>query len=138
MIKNLLLSLFTIVIISPSCAQELEDDQSCLLPDKKVMKILKVTSDTKASGRDISIAYSDAIKLDPDNAYCRFIQAEYNYNRAKGMEKSYEEGRITFTQLKKVYVGALNGYKKTIEICTDYHASPYYKIGLIYNKTFFV
>lgn len=132
MIKILLLSLFTIAIISPSFSQDLEDDESCLLPDKKVMKVLKVTSDPKASARDKSMAYSEAIKMAPDNAYCRFVQAEYNYNRAKNMEQSYEQGRITFTQLKNVYMGALNGYKKTIEICPDYHATPFYKIGLIY------
>ena len=132
MIKNLLLSLFTITLISPIYSQDLEDDESCLLPDKKVMKVLKVTSDSKASAREKSMAYSEAIKLAPDNAYCRFIQAEYNYNRAKAMEKSYEQGRITFKQLQNVYMGALNGYKKTIEICPDYHATPFYKIGLIY------
>ncbi len=64
MIKNLLLSLFTIAIISPIYSQDLEDDESCLMPDKKVMKVLKVTSDSKASEREKSMAYSEAIKLD--------------------------------------------------------------------------
>lgn len=132
MIKNLLLSLFILLLISPSFAQETEDDESCLMPDKKVMKVLKVTTDPKASGKDVSMAYSEAIKMAPDNAYCRFIQAEYNYNRAKNMEQAYEQGRKTFTQLKNVYMGAMNGYKKTIELCADYHATPFYKIGLIY------
>lgn len=111
---------------------EIEDDESCLPPDKKVMKVLKPTTDPKASDREKSLSYDEAIKMTPDNAYCRFIFAEYNYQRAQNMEKAYEEGRITFAQLKNVYMGAMNGYKKTIELCPDYHATPYYKIGYIY------
>jgi len=132
MIRNLLFGIFTLFFIAPVFSQDLEDDESCLMPDKKILKILKPISDPKASGREISMAYSAAIKAAPDNAYLRFIQAEYNYNRAKNMVKSYEEGRITYTQLNNVYMGAMNGYKKVIEICEDYHATPFYKIGLIY------
>jgi outer membrane protein OmpA-like peptidoglycan-associated protein/tetratricopeptide (TPR) repeat protein len=132
MIKFLLLNIFTLTLVSTAFSQGLEDDESCLLPDKKVMKIMKITTSPKASEREKSIAYSDAIQADPENAYTRFMQAEYNFKRGKRMEKSYNEGRITLSKLKTVYMGAMKGYKNTLDICDDYHASAFYKIGLIY------
>jgi outer membrane protein OmpA-like peptidoglycan-associated protein/tetratricopeptide (TPR) repeat protein len=132
MIKFLLFNIFTLLITITSFSQDLEDDESCLLPDKKVMKIMKITTDPKSSEREKSIAYSDAIQLDPENAYTRFMQAEYNFNRGKKMEPGYNAGRITLSKLKAVYMGAMKGYKNTLDICSDYHATTYYKIGLIY------
>lgn len=132
MIKFLLFNIFTLLLVTTSFSQDLEDDESCLLPDKKVMKIMKITTDPKSSEREKSIAYSDAIQLDPENAYTRFMQAEYNFNRGKKMEPGYNQGRITLSRLKAVYMGAMKGYKNTLDICNDYHASAFYKIGLIY------
>ena len=132
MIKFLLSTIFTLILVTSSFSQELEDDESCLLPGKKVMKIMKITTNPKASERERSIAYSDAIQLDPENAYTRFMQAEYNFKRGEKMEAGYNQGRITLSKLKAVYMGAMKGYKNTLEICNDYHASTFYKIGLIY------
>ena len=131
MIKFLLTTTFVFFVIN-SFSQGLEDDESCLLPGKKVMKLMKITTDAKASERERSIAYSDAIRLDPENAYTRFMQAEYNFKRAEKMEDGYNQGRITLSKLKAVYMGAMKGYKNTLDICNDYHASTFYKIGLIY------
>ena len=132
MIKPILFTLFSILIVNISFSQDLEDDESCLLPGKKVMKLMKITTNPKASEREKSIAYSDAIQLDPENAYTRFMQAEYNFKRGKKMENGYNQGRITLSRLKSVYMGAMKGYKNTLDICYDYHASTFYKIGLIY------
>jgi outer membrane protein OmpA-like peptidoglycan-associated protein/tetratricopeptide (TPR) repeat protein len=132
MTKLLLLLTFTLFSISTLIGQNVEENENCNDPEKKVLKILKITNDSKASNKEKSMAYSEAVKLAPDNAYCRFVQAEYNFNRAQQMETAYSQGRITFTQLKNVYMGALNGYKKVIELCPEYSATPYYKIGFIY------
>lgn len=130
--KTILLNVVTLFIVTSTFSQDLEDDESCLLPDKKVMKIVKITTDPKSSEREKSIAYSDAIQADLDNAYTRFIQAEYNFKRGEKMEPGYNQGRVTLAKLKAVYMGAMKGYKNTLEICNDYHASAFYKIGLIY------
>lgn len=132
MIKYLLSALFILFLLPNAFSQELEDDESCLLPGKKVMKIMKITTSPKSTEREKSIAYSKAIQADPENAYTRFMQAEYNFKRGKKMEAGYNQGRITLSRLKSVYMGALNGYKRTLDICYDYHASAFYKIGLIY------
>ncbi len=131
--NKILLAVFAFTFsIQFSYGQSTEENENCLPPDKKVMKVLKVTSNPKASDKEISMAYSEAVKLAPDNAYCRFVQAEYNFNRAQNMEKAYAQGRINFTQLKNAYMGAVNGYKKTIEICPEFNAGAYYKIGFVY------
>lgn len=132
MIKNLFFCLTISIFYNYSTAQNVEEDENCLPPNKKVMKVLKVTNNSKASDREISMAYAEAVKLAPNNAYVWFVQAEYNFNRAQNMEKAYEMGRINFTQLKNVYMGAVKGYKKVIEICPKFNATPYYKIGFVY------
>ncbi len=132
MTKLLLLSLFTLTFYNLSVAQNVEEDENCLPPDKKIMKVLKVTNNPKASDKDVSMAYAEAVKLAPQNAYVWFVQAEYNFNRAKKMESAYEQGRINFTQLKNVYMGAVKGYQKVIDICPEFNATPYYKIGFVY------
>jgi len=132
MIKILLSTIVTLFLAVNTFSQDLEDDESCLLPGKKVMKIMKITTSPKSTEREKSIAYSKAIQADPENAYTRFMQAEYNFKRGEKMEEGYNQGRITLSRLKSVYMGAMKGYKNTLNICNDYHASTFYKIGLIY------
>lgn len=132
MIKLSLFAIFTLILVINSFSQNSEDDNPCLLPGKKVMKIMKITTSSKSTEREKSIAYSDAIQLNTENAYTRFMQAEYNFNRGKKMEAGYNQGRITLAKLKAVYMGAMKGYKNTLDICNDYHATIFYKIGLIY------
>jgi len=104
MIKFLLSTIVILFIAMTTFSQDLEDDESCLLPDKKVMKIMKITTSPKSNEREKSIAYSKAIQADPENAYTRIMQAEYNFKRGERMEEGYNQGRITLSRLKSVYM----------------------------------
>ncbi|MEX1001851.1 MAG: OmpA family protein [Crocinitomicaceae bacterium] len=110
-----------------------DEDESCLEPGKKVMKLItKVAENPKKERMERIKAYTDAIEMAPENAYIFYSFANYNYEKALETQDNFEEGRTNFKQLSIAYEAAATGYKKVLEYCPDYHSDVYYKLGTIY------
>ncbi len=110
-----------------------EDDESCVEPDKKTMKLLKTAENPKTPKMDRIMAYTDAVKAVPDNAYIYFSYANYNYKLAEEVQYKFDEGRTNFKALSNAYMAAANAYKKSIGFCPEFHSDSYFKIGYIYR-----
>lgn len=130
--KILLLTLLYSVTQSFSFLYAQEEDESCVEPDKKVMKLLKIAEDPKKGKMDRIKAYTDAVDMAPDNAYVHFSFATYNYENALSVQDLYENGRANYKQLSNAYEGAAKSYKNVIKFCPEYHSDTYYKLGVIY------
>lgn len=129
----LVLTLFLVQFSVFAFAQD-EEDESCAEPkDKAVQKLLKAAESTKNDSRERSMAYTEAVKLVPDNAFVYYSFAEFNFKKAENVEAKFNEGRANYTQLASAYTGAANTYKKVIEYCPDFHSDVYYKLGYIYT-----
>lgn len=102
-----------------------DEDESCLPPGKKVMKLLD-----KAKKSDIQQAsqlFRDAIDLDPDNATAYFEFAQYAYERGLFLYERDPDPRQGDQNMKI----AESYFLKTIEKCSDFHSDCYYYLGVI-------
>ena len=132
LIKKLPHFLFICLSISATAYTQEVEDESCAEPeDKKIMKVLKEAEDPKNDDRTRSLAYSEAVKLAPDNAFIYYQYALYKFAKADAIQASFDEGRANFNQLETAYKGAATAYKKVIENCADFHSDAYYKLGYI-------
>ena len=109
-----------------------EENEACMEPDKKVMKLLKTAEDPKKEKMERLRAYTDAVALAPENAYVYFSFATYNYENALLVHDQFEGGRVNYKQLAKSYEAAAKTYKLVIEHCPLFHSDVYYKLGTIY------
>ncbi len=123
--------LFSILFSTLSFSQD-EEDESCVEPDKKAMKLVKEAESTKNSKMDRIKAYTDALAIAPDNAYIYFSFANFNFGQAENVQAQFDAGRTNFTNLQKAYESAATAYKKVIQYCPEYHSDAYYKCGYIY------
>lgn len=129
--KYLLLTTTSLFLFNFSITFSQEDDESCVEPDKKVMKLLKVAESTKSDKIERIKAYTDAVKLAPDNAFVYFSYANFNFRKAEEVQYQFDEGRANMKQLTNAYTAAANAYKKSIEYCPEFHSDSYYKLGFI-------
>lgn len=120
------------VFLASDYAFSQEDDESCVEPDKKVMKLLKTGEDQKAERMDRIKAYTDAVAAVPMNSYVYFSFANFNYENALRVQDQFDNGRANFNQLETAFIAAANSYKKVIEFCPEFHSDAYYKLGQIY------
>ena len=111
-----LLSCISLFSLATAFSQE-EEDEYCVEPDKKVMKVLKEAEDPKNSKMDRTKYYTEAIDMAPNNAYTYYSFAEFNYEKANDVYTMYENGRANFQQLSNAYEGAAKAYKKVIQFC---------------------
>lgn len=125
------LSCISLFSLATAFSQE-EEDEYCVEPDKKVMKVLKEAEDPKNSKMDRTKYYTEAIDMAPNNAYTYYSFAEFNYEKANDVYTMYENGRANFQQLSNAYEGAAKAYKKVIQFCPEFHSDAYYKLGIIY------
>lgn len=132
-LRRKLLALITITLIIQPTLFAQEEDERCAEPeDKKVLKLLKEAEGAKGDDRSRSMAFAEAVKLAPDNAYVYYAYALYNFGKADALQKQFDEGRANFSQLETAYKSAATAYKKVIENCADFHSDAYYKLGYIY------
>jgi outer membrane protein OmpA-like peptidoglycan-associated protein/tetratricopeptide (TPR) repeat protein len=102
------------------------EDESCLPPGKKTMKYLDAASKSGDSRTAID-NFNSAIESAPDNAMVFFEYAMYAYE--SGLK--YYESQPNPAMGDKSFLKAEEMFKKTIEHCSDYHASCYYYLGVI-------
>jgi outer membrane protein OmpA-like peptidoglycan-associated protein/tetratricopeptide (TPR) repeat protein len=126
------LFLFPLSYSTYSFAQEDEEDEACMEPDKKVMKLIAEGEDGKNDKRERLEAFIDATKEAPGNAYVYYAMANYNYDRAENVMVDFEAGRANYAQIQTAYMAAAKAYEKVIEYCPSFHSEPYYKLGAIY------
>jgi outer membrane protein OmpA-like peptidoglycan-associated protein len=122
-----ILFLTTILLFSNLSAQK--EDESCLPPSKKVVKILDKAK--TANPQEASMLYKEALESAPDNATPYFEFGLYAYAQGTEAYKTSPNPKLGDSNFKR----ALELFKKTIELCHDFHADAYYYIGVI-NFTF--
>lgn len=123
MIKNSIVLIATCYVFGAIAQTE---DESCLPPGKKVMKLIE-TGQKATNTKDAAISFNAAIEAAPDNA-----MAYYEYGML-----AYEQGMKAFETNPNPAVGertlakSLDMFKQAIEQCSDYHANCFYYIGVI-------
>jgi outer membrane protein OmpA-like peptidoglycan-associated protein len=123
--------LLTVVLIAQSpliVAQQ--EDESCLEPPKKVVKLIE-TAVNSSDAKTAVDNFNAAIAAAPDNATPYFEYAMYAYN--SGM-KYYETQKNALGD--RSLIKAEEMFAKTLEQCSDYHADCFYYLGVInYSQT---
>lgn len=102
------------------------EDESCLPPAKKTLKYLEAAS----KSADVKTAidnFDSAIESAPDNAMVYFEYAMYAYE--SGLK--YYETQPNPAMGDKSFQKSEEMFLKTIENCSDYHASCFYFLGVI-------
>lgn len=120
------ITLFFIGCLFSVYAQEV--DESCLPPDKKVVKMIdkaKVNTDAKVAVTD----FLAAIEMAPDNAMVYYEYGLYAYKKAD--EYYNREVNPNFTAGDKSLQKAEEMFLEVAELCPKYHADVYYNLGVI-------
>lgn len=103
-----------------------EEDESCLPPTKKVLKLLE--SGTNAPDAKSAVDnFNAAIEAAPDNAMVYYEYAMYAYQAGL----TYYEKQPNPAMGDKSFAKAEEMFKKTLEFCSDYHANCSYYLGVI-------
>jgi outer membrane protein OmpA-like peptidoglycan-associated protein/tetratricopeptide (TPR) repeat protein len=102
------------------------EDESCLPPGKKTLKYLEAASKSTDAKTAID-NFNSAIETAPDNATVYFEYAMYAYE--SGLR--YYETQPNPAMGNKSFQKSEEMFLKTIEYCSDYHASCYYYLGVI-------
>lgn len=103
-----------------------EEDESCLPPSKKVLKLIETAS--KSSDPKSAVDnFNSAIAAAPDNAMVYYEYAMYAYN--SGL--NYYDTDPNPAKGDRSFLKAEEMFQKTLELCSDYHANCSYYLGVI-------
>ena len=108
-----------------------EEDEACSEPNKKAMKQIDAAMSPKSDFRESSMAFMEAIELAEDNVMPYFYYGEYLFDRALDKYEDFKIGRANFAQVKTQFKAVESKYRTAEDLCPEYHASIYYKIGFI-------
>jgi len=100
------------------------DDPSCMLPDKKIIKI--VDKAKSASTKDAALFFKEATEAAPENAMVVFEYALYTFEQAQ------ESAQPNIQQAEKLLKKALGLFEKCLLLCDNYHADVFYYLGGIH------
>lgn len=103
-----------------------EEDESCLPPSKKALKLIETASkspDPKSAVDNFNAAIAEA----PENAMVYYEYAMYAY--FKGLD--YYDQQPNPAMGDRSFVKAEEMFQKTLEFCSDYHANCTYYLGVI-------
>ena len=120
--KYIALFSFTFIFFQITLSQV--EDEACLPPSKKVMKLLmeaKVAVDPAKS-----ILLGQAIAAEPDNAMAYYEFAMNAMKKAEMFANAYNEAAAN-----KLYQTAEVKFLDVIAHCADYHADCFYYLGMI-------
>lgn len=120
---------FYLLFLTISCSLfsfSQEEDESCLPPSKKVLKLLETANKSQDAKTTVD-NFNAAIKEAPDNAMVYYEYAMYAY--FKGLDYYDQQpnpamGDRSFAKAEEMFV-------KTLESCSDYHANCSYFLGVI-------
>ena len=120
--KYIALFSFTLVFFSFTYSQV--EDEACLPPSKKVLKLL--TEAKAAVDPAKSVLLGQAITADPDNAMAYYEFAMNAMKKAEMFANAYNEAAAN-----KLYQTAEVKFLDAIAHCADYHADCFYYLGMI-------
>ncbi len=101
------------------------EDEACLPPSKKVLKLLeeaKAATDAPTK----SLKYNEAIKENPDNAMPYYELALHQYSKSEDFANN-----DNLAVAEKLAKTAEENFKITLERCSDYHANCFFYLGMI-------
>jgi len=124
MIKLYFLTFLTLTYTA-SIGFSQKEAESCLPPHKKIIKILDKARTSPP--QDAAMLYKEAIDGANDNATPYFEFGNYAYKQAMESYEKNPNPKVGDQSLKK----AQELFKKTIELCDDFHADAYYYLGVI-------
>jgi outer membrane protein OmpA-like peptidoglycan-associated protein/tetratricopeptide (TPR) repeat protein len=123
MTKHYFILYISFLVVSSTIAQV--EDESCLPPKKKVLKLI---DEAKSSDpREAALLFKEAIEDDEDNATAYYEFAMYAYNRGLEYYEKSPNPRVGDKSMER----AEELFKKTIERCSDFHSNCYYYLGII-------
>lgn len=123
MIKEYLFILFGTFAFGLSAQSE---DESCLPPSKKALKLIEsaaASKDAKSAVDNFNAAIAEA----PDNAMAYYEYGMYAYE----MGLNYYETNPNPAMGDRSFLKSEEMFKKALEFCSDYHANCSYYIGVI-------
>ncbi|MGV3630977.1 MAG: OmpA family protein [Bacteroidota bacterium] len=121
--KYVYLSLFTAI---PFVAFLQEEDESCLPPSKKVVKLIETASRSE-DAKTAVINFNEAIKAAPDNAMAYYEYGMYAYKQAM----RYYETQPNPALGDKSMLKAEEMFRVALEYCSDYHSNAIYYLAVI-------
>ena len=114
----------TFLISSLSYAQT--EDEACLPPSKKIMKIIDAGKNAPDAMTAIS-NFNKAIEENSDNATAYYEYAMYAFERGS----NYYEKNPNPAQGDKSFQKAKEMFIETLNHCADFHANCFYYLGVI-------
>lgn len=102
------------------------EDERCLPPSKKVLKLIDAGREAKDTPTAVG-KFKEAIEMAEDNAMAYFEFGMFAYNSALEYYKTQPNPMLGDKNFKK----AEEMFLETIERCPDYHADCYYLLGVI-------
>jgi outer membrane protein OmpA-like peptidoglycan-associated protein/tetratricopeptide (TPR) repeat protein len=118
--------IYFLLLILPFLTTAQTEDEACLPPNKKVLKLLE----TGNKAQDIKTAsenFTAALQAAPDNAMVYYEYAMFAY--ATGLE--YYKKQPSPALGDKSMQKAEDMFRKALEQCSDYHADCFYYLGVI-------
>jgi outer membrane protein OmpA-like peptidoglycan-associated protein/tetratricopeptide (TPR) repeat protein len=118
--------IYFLLLILPFLTTAQTEDEACLPPNKKVLKLLE----TANKAQDIKTAsenFTAALQAAPDNAMVYYEYAMFAY--ATGLE--YYKKQPSPALGDKSMQKAEDMFRKALEQCSDYHADCFYYLGVI-------
>ena len=103
-----------------------EEDESCMPPGKKVLKLIIAGREAKDTQTAVS-KFNEAIELDEENATVYYEFAIYVYNSALRYYETQPNPTLGDKNLKK----AEQLFQLTLDYCSDYNGSCTYYLGVI-------
>ncbi len=103
-----------------------QEDEACLPPDKKIVKLLENANKSQDS-RVAATNFAKAIEAAPDNAMVTYEYAMYVYFTGLDLYETQASTQLGDRSFKK----AEELFEQTIQLCNDYHANCTYFLGVI-------
>lgn len=126
---NKLYPLFILLCFFPAILLSQVEDESCLPPKKKTIKLIDKAK--KEDPPEASALFREAIEREPDNAMAYYEFALYAYQNGLELyerDPNPKRGDSYMKVSEKLF-------QQTVERCSDYHSNCYYYLGVI-NYTF--
>ena len=117
---------FLFLLFIPLISHSQNEDESCLPPNKKALKLLESAS----KAQDVKTAsenYMAAVEAAPDNAMVYYEYAMFAYETGL----NYYDKQPNPALGDKSFQKAEELFQKAIDNCSDYHSNCYYYLGVI-------
>ena len=121
--------LFFFLFLVPTIIFSQVEDESCLPPGKKTLKLIEKAQ--KEAPPEASKLFREAMEEEPDNAMANYEFAMYAYKNGIELYESDPNPKRGDSYMKV----AEKLFMETIDRCSDYHSNCYYYLGVI-NFTF--